>query len=53
MLLELGPLSIVGAKGVESGSKDHEIQRPFHPDGQFLRKVPCRLLTHSQTTGIP
>ena len=30
-------VSSVGAKGAESGGKERQIQRPFHPDVQFLR----------------
>jgi hypothetical protein len=30
-------MSSVGAKGAESGGKERQIRRPFHPDVQFLR----------------
>jgi hypothetical protein len=30
-------MSSVGVKGAESGGKERQIRRPFHPDVQFLR----------------
>jgi hypothetical protein len=30
--IRIRPLSRAGAKGAESGGKDRQIRRPFHPD---------------------
>lgn len=36
---EIGPLSSVGVKGVESSGKLRLLRRPFHPDVEILRRL--------------
>jgi hypothetical protein len=47
-------MSSVGAKGAESGGKERQIRRPFHPDVQFLRILTIEggLLHHSPMTAL-